>query len=459
MTTQKNKASFRDPSGFIFSRDGKIYRQVNVCYKKNYDALMGSGLYQALVDKGLLISHEEVDIEGLEGDKSYRVIKPEQIPFISYPYEWCFSQLKGAALATLRIQKIALDFGMSLKDCSAYNIQFRNTQPVFIDTLSFEEYHEGPPWGAYRQFCQHFLAPLALMSYRDVRLSELLQVYIDGIPLDLTSSLLPVHTLLRFPLLLHIHLHAKSQKRFSNKPIRNNPRKISRLSFLGLIDSLESAIKKMKWHPEGTEWGNYYEDTNYSSDAFLEKKQTVASLLSKTNPKSVWDIGANTGVFSRVANDAGIQTVSFDIDPAAIEKNYLECVKNHRIDFYPLLLDVTNPSPGIGWENQERVSIIERGPAETVLALALIHHLAISNNLPFNKISEFFSKICNSLIIEFIPKCDSQVQRILSTREDIFLNYTQEEFEHAFSEHFVIEFSRKFKDSERTLYLMKRKGI
>ena len=266
-------SSFRDPSGFLFYLDGSIFRQVNTIYKENYDHLMNSGIYEILVADKLLIPHEEVDIEGVNPDLAYKIIKPELIPFISYPYEWSFSQLKDAALATLSIQKRSVDFGMSLKDCSAYNIQFRNGKPVFIDTLSFEKYHEGQPWVAYRQFCQHFLAPLALMSCRDVRLNQLLRVYIDGIPLDFTSSLLPFRTRFIFSLLSHIHLHARSQKHYADKAVDVSGKRVSRMSFLGLINNLESAVKKLRWQPGGTEWADYYDDTNYSSDALGHKKQ------------------------------------------------------------------------------------------------------------------------------------------------------------------------------------------
>jgi len=458
MTNRKLPSSFRDPSGFLFFRDGFIYRQVNIIYKEDYDHLINSGLYETLVDAELLIPHDEIDIEYARSDKAYKIIKPEPIPFISYPYEWCFSQLKDAALVTVRLQRIAFDFGMSLKDCSAYNMQFRKGKPVFIDTLSFEQYREGQPWVAYRQFCQHFLAPLALMSYRDVRLNQLLRVYIDGVPLDLASLLLPVRTRFRVSLLSHIHLHAKSQEHFADKTVNISGHKMSRLSFLGLIDNLASAIKKLKWQAQGTEWADYYyEDIDYSADALQHKKQIVAEFLDKINPKVVWDLGANVGMFSRIASDKGIQTISFDIDPAAVEKNYLECVKNGETNILPLLLDFTNPSPGIGWENQERTPLLERGPADTVFALALIHHLAISNNLPLNKIADFLDRICRSLIIEFVPKSDSQVQRLLSTREDIFPDYTQRVFESEFREYFTMESSVKIRDSKRTLYLMRRR--
>jgi ribosomal protein L11 methylase PrmA len=449
--------SFRDPSGFLFYRDDSIFRQVNNEYQENYDHLMNSGLYESLVNADLLIPHIEVDSEDPSPKKSYKIIQPELIPFVSYPYEWSFSQLKHAALTTLEIQKRALNFGASLKDCSAYNIQFRKGKPVFIDTLSFEKYYEGHPWIAYRQFCQHFLAPLALMSYKDIRLNQLFRIYIDGIPLDLASSILPFYSFFKFAILSHIYFHAKSQKHFADKSINKDSHKMGRRAFLGLIDSLESTLKKLKWRFGDTEWSDYYESMNYSSDAIDHKKKLVSELLAKINPKNVWDFGANVGIFSRIASNRGVQTISFDIDPSAVENNYLECVRKGETKILPLLIDLTNPSPGIGWENQERMSIFERGPADLAFALALIHHLSISNNLPLNKIAHFFHKICKSLIIEFVPKTDSQVQRLLSTREDIFPDYTQNCFEKEFRKYFTIQSSIRIKESDRTIYLMKKK--
>jgi hypothetical protein len=456
MTNPGIPGSFRDPSGFVYFQDNLIYRQVNRVYKENYDHLMISGLYKHLVDAELLIPHNEVDMEH-GSEKTYKIIKPELIPFISYPYEWSFSQLKHAALMTLRIQKISLDFGMSLKDGSAYNIQFRKGKPVFIDTLSFEKYSEGQAWVAYRQFCQHFLAPLALMSYTNIQLNQLFRIYIDGVPLDLASSLLPFHTLFRFSFFSHIYLHARSQKYFAEKVVKQSDHKVTRSSLLGLIDNLESAIKKLKWQAEGTEWANYYQDTNYSTDALQHKKQIVAEFLDTMNHKSVWDLGANVGMFSRICSDKGMQTISFDLDPAAVEKNYLGCLSREEQNILPLLLDLTNPSPSLGWGNQERMSLLQRGPADLVLALALIHHLAISNNVPLDRIAAFFSRLCNSLIIEFVSKEDSQVQKLLSSREDIFPDYTQQVFESEFARYFMIQRSVKIRDSGRILYLMKSK--
>jgi len=473
MRTHTVAGSFRDPSGHLFYSDGRLYRQVNACYKENYDQLMTSGLYEALSTSGLLVPHRESGPSGAQTDPSrtqsdpsgahpgnvYRVIEPDVIPFVSYPFEWCFSQLKDAALLTLEIQKKALEFGMTLKDCSNYNVQFKGGKPVFIDTLSFERYMEGRPWVAYRQFCQHFLAPLALMHYKDILLNQLLRNHLDGIPLDLASTLLPWRTNLVFSLLSHIHLHAKSQKQFADKAVDVEKHTMGRLAFLGLIDSCESAIRRLKWSSGSTEWSAYYECTNYSAAALGHKKEIIGAYLERTKGDIVWDFGANTGVFSRLASNRGIYTVAFDNDPAAVEINYRECVKNNETALLPLQLDITNPSPGLGWNNRERMSLLERGPADTACALALVHHLALSNNLPLGKIAEFFRCVCGNLIIEFVPKRDSQVQRILATREDIFPEYTQEAFEEEFLPYFTILDSTPIKDSDRTVYLMSGKQV
>jgi len=450
-------ASFRDPSGFLFWHQGQLYRQVNEPYREHYEQLIASGLYRELAAAGSLIEHEECGLELARTPGACAILRPALVPFISYPYEWCFSQLKDAALLTLKIQKTALEYGMSLKDASAYNVQFVKGKPVFIDTLSFEAYPEGRPWVAYRQFCQHFLAPLALMACRDVRLNQLSKLHLDGIPLDLASRLLPARTRFKFSLLSHIHLHSRSQKRYEDKPIKTSLRNLSRFSLLALINSLESAIAGLRWQPRGSEWAEYYEHTNYSDLASDFKKKLVDEFLQLLSPRRVWDIGANTGIFSRLASARGIPTVALDIDPAAVEKNYRQC-RLHGDDFLlPLVGDITNPSPGIGWANSERMSLLERGPVDTVLALALVHHLAVASNLPLAKIAALFSRLCRNLIIEFIPKSDSQVQRLLATREDIFPAYHVQGFEAEFSRFFDIERREPIAQSERILYLLRSK--
>ena len=458
MTTKYKieSSSFRDPSGTVFYKNEEIYRQINLEYKENYEFLMDSGLYQKLVDLKLLISHDEVSITPYDEKKSYKIIKPQTIPFISYPYEWSFSQLRQAALTTLEIQKIAINQGMILKDCSAYNIQFFEGNAILVDSLSFEKYEEGQLWKGYKQFCEHFLAPLSLMSHKDIRLGQLLRIHLDGIPLDLTSNLLPTKTKTSFLLLSHIHAHAKSQKHYEDKDIKIKERKLGKNSLVGLVESLYTGIKKMKWELKKTEWGAYYSDTNYSENAFLEKKKIIETLLEKIQPKEVWDLGGNVGIFSRLASNKNINTICFDIDPVAIEKNYLQVKENKDQKILPLLLDLTNPIPGIGWENKERASFMNRGPTDTIFALALIHHLAIGNNLPLEKIAGFFHKICKNLIIEFIPKEDSQVKRLLRTRKDIFALYDLEHFKENFGINFEFIESFNIPDSARTIHYLKR---
>jgi hypothetical protein len=462
-------ASFRDPSGFLFRRDDVLYRQVNQIYAEEYTRLMDSGLYAKLVKAGLMVAHAEADLlspgkagqafEPAEKDLAFKVIRPEPVPFISYPYEWSFGQLKDAALATLSIQKRALKLGMSLKDASAYNIQFYKGKPTLIDTLSFESYQEGEPWVAYRQFCQHFLAPLALMAYRDVRLNQLLRVYIDGVPLDLASGLLPARTRLNLGLASHIHLHASAQKRYADVAVSEarGKRRMSREALLALIGSLQATVRKLEWKPAGTEWADYYKANNYTDAAFEHKKVLVGDWLSRIEAKTVWDLGANTGIFSRVAAATGANVVSSDIDPAAVEVNYRLVKEKKEENLLPLVLDLTNPSPAIGWNNTERDSFLQRGPADATLALALVHHLAISNNVPLGRVAEFLAACGEWLIIEFVPKSDSQVQKLLRSRLDIFTEYTQAGFEKAFGEKFSMVESSGVRDSERCLYLMRHK--
>ncbi len=452
-----HEASFRDPSGFLFTRDGVLYRQVNQIYQDDYQQLLNSGLYEALIDDGLLVPHQEVDIPAVEPATAYKIIKPEVLSFISYPYEWSFSQLQDAALTTLAIQKRALEYGMSLKDSSAYNIQYHRGRPVLIDSLSFETYQEGTPWVAYRQFCQHFLAPLSLMAFRDVRLNRLLRDFIDGVPLDLTSRLLPFRTRFSVPLLIHIHTHASAQKRFASSEAKT-ARQMSMTSLMGLIDSLESGVKKLHWSPTGTDWGDYYEvELNYTQQALENKTRWVAEFIDHIQPKHVWDLGANIGLFSRLASERGIPTIAFDIDPGAVEMNYRNCRDQNEKNLLPLLMDLTNPSPSLGWQHRERLSLLERGPVDAVLALALIHHLAIANNVPLDRLASFFHQTSKWLIIEFVPKSDSQLQRLLATRQDIFPDFHPEAFERIFAERFVIHRVEAIQDSQRSLYLMEGK--
>lgn len=455
-------SSFRDPSGFMFRHEGTLYRQVNQACRETYDQLMGSGLYEALLKKGWIIPHREVAEPIAEPETAYRVLQPEPLIFVSYPYEWSFGQLKDAALRTLDIQLLALDHGMILKDASAYNIQFHEGRPLLIDTLSFDIYREGSIWEGYRQFCEHFLSPLTLIAKTDIRLNQLSRVYIDGIPLDLASSLLGPATRLSPGILMHLHLHARAQSAYAGSDYSGSlkpraPRPLSRRGLTGIVTSLRNLIRKLDWQPAGTEWVDYYQATNYSDEAFQAKNRQIQRLLKAIQPTQVWDLGANTGVFSRLASEMAIPTVAFDIDPAAVEINYRRVKAERETRLLPLVMDLTNPSTGLGWAGRERDALVERGPVDCALALALIHHLAISNNVPLGRIAAFFACICRHLIIEFVPKSDSQVKRLLRSRRDIFDDYHEAGFEAAFEPYFTLEETCPLEGSERTLCWMQKR--
>lgn len=457
--------SFRDPAGFIFVHNGELYRQVNLVGKQDYEFFMSSGLYAALSDAGLLVSHEELKAPPRLADSRlrYKIIKPTRVPFVSYPYEWTFSQLKDAALLTLGIQKIALVHGMILKDASAFNVQFVGNRAIFIDTLSFRIYKKGAPWDGYKQFCQHFIAPLTLAAYTSPAAISTLKVFLDGIPLNFAAQLLPAKSKMRWGQLAHLHLHAASQKRYdkANLNPKAKPRTISPTALQGLLSSLQKTISRLNLPKQRSEWGDYYDNTNYSSAAFTTKKKIVKQLLGKLpeTPKVVWDMGANDGTFSELAAKLGADTVSFDIDYQAVEKNYAKERDNGMSKLIlPLVQDLSNPSPALGWAHQERSSLEERGPADVALALALVHHLAIGNNSPLIDIASFFRSICRHLIIEFIPKEDSKVEILLRGRNNIFTDYDIEHFEAAFGQHFKLISRVPVTGSRRVIYLYKAKA-
>ena len=443
-------ASFRDPSGNVLHYKNEIYRIINNNYKNEFDHFIKSGLYQKLVSENLIVEYNEDDAKQIKPNFSnfYKIIKQEKIHFISYPYEWSFDMLKDAALTVLLIQKICLEFGMSLKDASAYNIQFHNGKPILIDTTSFEMYQNGP-WKAYRQFCEHFLAPLALMSKKDVRLFQLLLSNIDGIPLDIAAGIIPKSTFTNFGLAAHIHAHAKAQKHYEDKKVKKQ--KLGKMQLLGIVENLKSTIKNLKISQE-TEWADYYNDTNYSDIAEKDKQIIVKNFLKKCSSEIVIDLGANDGKFSNIAAENSY-VVSMDIDPIAVNNNYL----NYNPKIIPIVANLANPSPAIGWSNNERKSLFERIKNNTCIALALIHHLRITYGIPLKSQFEVFSKIAKFLIIEFVPKEDSQVKRLLQNRDDVFDDYDIKNFERIAFENFENVESMEVKDSLRKIYLLKNK--
>lgn len=456
----RDGGSFRDPSGFVFWRDGRPYRQIEQRFRTEWDAFKASPLLARLIEQKRLIAFEPVGLEFAQSPTAYTVIRPEPIEFISYPYEWTFGELRDAALLTLDTELQALAAGWTLRDASAYNVQFRDGRPVLIDSLSFEPLEEGAPWVAYRQFCEHFLAPLALIARRDVRLVGLLRADPDGIPLDLASRLLPVRTRLNVGLLSHLHLHARVQRRYATtddggQAVRSA--RIARDRLVALVGNLRATVAALDWTARGTEWVDYADHTSYGDAATADKARLVDAFVREMPGARVWDMGANTGRYSRIAADAGKHVLAFDIDPAAAEQHYRQVRREGRTDILPLILDIANPSPGLGWANRERRSLLERAGADVVLALALVHHLAISRNVPLPMLVGLFADLAPWAIVEFVPKEDPMVRRLLASRRDVFDDYGLDAFRAAAAVRFDIVAESPIAESLRVLFLLRRR--
>jgi hypothetical protein len=460
--------SYRDPSGFVFRHEGVLYRQINASFADDWALFDSSGLHRALIEQGLLVADRPGDLSLAPEPGAVAVIQPDEIDFITHPFEWSFSQLKDAALLTLRAQALASEHGMTLRDASAYNVQFREGQPILIDTLSFERAAADQPWKPYRQFCENFLAPLALMAHRDGRLGQLLRTWIDGVPLDLASELLPRSTRYFSPgLAAHIHLHARAQRQHAGgsgpdgaPSAATRAVTMSEGRRLALLDHLRRTVEGLRLPAEGTVWADYAEQTSYSDAGTASKEAIVKRMVEAVSAEGgqrAWDVGANTGRYSRIAADAGFWVLALDIDWAAVERHYLalRAAADRRI--MPFLADIAEPSPGIGWENRERASLLERANADLLIALALVHHLAIGRNVPLPMISRLMARLSPGLIAEWVPKEDPMAQRLLAAREDVFADYSLDGFRAAFGRDFEILEEAPIEDSGRVLFRMRRR--
>lgn len=462
MRESKVSGSFRDPAGFVFKDgNGHFFRQINVCGKEDFDFFQASGLSNALLEKGLLVPYQESHKPPLISDTAYKVIQPVEVPFISYPYEWSFSQLKEAALNTLRVQEIALQYGMTLKDASSFNFQIFEGRMILIDTLSFAR-KPADDWGweAYNQFCDHFLSPLLLAKYSNPGVFCALKAYPEGLPVDLTSKMLPSKTYFMPQVFLHTHLRKKLQKTEAGKPVASQKNhQISKDKALNILRSLKELVAGLEAPDHHTTWSNYYAEThNYSSPSMAKKEQLVLSFFEKTKAQRVCDLGANEGKFSRLISSSVEYVVSADIDYNCVDKNWLTLKKDLRKNLIPIVMDITNPSPSLGWDTTERDSFFQRSHFDLTLALALFHHLAIGKNVPMDRIFSSLARTCKSLVIEFVPKEDSQVIKMLQQRKDVFPNYTIENFESAAAMYFEIELKAPIPDTSRTLYLMTKRS-
>lgn len=452
----RHAASFKDPSGFVFQADGILYRQVNQQYAAQYQRLLRSGLLEQLVEQQLLIPHQELVENLTQSDDWYLTLVPEKIPYISYSYEWSFEQLRDAGLLTLQILRTAISRDMILKDATPYNIQFHKGKPIFIDTLSFEQYDPSQPWVAYRQFCQCFLFPLYLEHYLRTGMQKIIGAYMDGIPVDLTAKLLPFKSRFNGGVWLHVLLQNTIAKSGRNTRTAAG---FSRNKLLHLVSHLESILRGFpSGKPLKTTWSTYYGETILSKDYLQEKEKSFRALLQEVNAGTVLDLGANDGYFSKILAEGNRQVIATDIDHQCINNLYLHTKKNAIGHILPLVLDIASPSPAIGFHNKERASFHQRIQTELVVALALVHHLVIGRNIPLTDIAAYMNDIAPQLIIEFVDKGDVKVQEMLANRTDIFDTYTEAGFEAAFSGWFHIIRKAPLPHAQRTLYYMKRKN-
>ncbi len=449
-------SSYKDNSGYVFLYEGEYYRAVSQAYEKEYAQLMQSGLYDSLVHKKLLIAHQETETIPLENDV-VRILYPTQIPVISYAYEWSFSMLKEAALCTLNNALEGMKFGMMLKDANTFNIQFLNGAPILIDTLSFETYQDNESWIAYRQFCEHFIAPLVLMKYCNASLNKLMLAYPNGIPLEVCKSMLPLKA--RFN--MHVYLHIFLQNRIASKPTHNNgntKQYFSKQKLFTLLEGLKSFVSSLELKKAKTIWDNYYNETILSQGYLQDKKTIVNSYLELIPFQTLLDLGANDGEFSLLYKNTSKQIIALDEDRNCIEKLYRQCKQESVQNILPLICNLTNPSPDLGWNNDERPALFKRINADVTLSLALIHHLAIANNLPLEKIISFLHSLSPYLIIEFVEKEDPKVQQLLANRKDIFDSYNLQHFKTVIADFYDIQKETKITNTYRILFLLKRKG-
>jgi ribosomal protein L11 methylase PrmA len=457
--------SFRDPSGRVYQLDGRILRTVNECFAKDFEIVQETGLLNNLASQGLILPIQILssDILSQIGVKAAYVIETPKLPFITFPYEWPFSALKAAALLHLQIHLQALKVGVTLSDASAYNIQFRGAQPVFIDHLSFRPYRTGEVWVGHRQFCEQFLNPLLLRAFFGLSHNALYRGTQEGITASDMRSLIKWRHFWNKNVLTHVVLQNFLQKTAASptKTVQGgkSPTVLFPLSsFTHLLKKLHSWIAKLEPKKMGKSiWGDYPRNCSYSLNDSKFKTDFILEFARTVRPNLLFDFGCNTGEYAKAAIEGGAQyVVGFDFDQGALETSFKKAAKS-QLPIQAVFMDVANPSPNQGWNNQEREGLQVRAKGDALLALALIHHLVIARNIPLDEVVNWLISLAPQGVIEFVPKQDPMVQQMLSFREDIFSDYTYENFIARLSEKTVVIKAKPILNSSRVLVWFKRK--
>jgi ribosomal protein L11 methylase PrmA len=453
--------SYRDRRGRIFYVDDRVLRTVMPLALEDFEFVRASGLIDALIDRGRLTAETIVDkdILGPEGDAASLVLEHPKLPFISYPYEWCFSALKDAALLQLDIQLEALERDIAMTDASAYNVQFLGSKPIFIDNLSFRRYCEGEFWDGHRQFCEQFANPLVLRAVLGVPHNAWFRGALEGITAEDLSRMLPWRSRLSWNILTNVFMQARLQRSASSGDglAKAQARRLPKIGFEQMLRSLRNWLAKLEPSADSkTVWQDYADDNSYAADEARQKRNFIAEFTAATQPSTVIDIGCNTGDFSIVALESGAERcIGFDFDQGALEYAYRRA-RDNALNFTPLLLDAANPSPEQGWLQAERRGFSSRAKGDAVLALALVHHLAIAKNIPLQQVLDWLLDMAPRGVIEFVPKNDAMVQRLLQNREDLFDDYSPETFESLLRSRARMEKKATVSSSGRTLYWFER---
>jgi SAM-dependent methyltransferase len=457
MIIEPNNISYRDTAARVVKKESGYYRYIFHEYKAEYDHIMQSGLYNELMQKGLLIEHQEIEID-TDDPKVYKLLYPTQIPFQSYPFEWSYTQWRKAILSYLRINNIALKYGMILKDATPYNFYLIGGRAVMFDTSSFMFFKENDKWNAYRQFCEEFLSPVALMHYNGAEWSNLTIANLRGMPLSFVSKQLPIKSWFNLTTLLHIHLHSKYSGNNESKEIEHKKNKGFTLE---KIKSLQKMIVNTistwnKSHQFTNHWSTYYENDIESQEYLKDKEVTIRKWIEIIKPKSVLDLGANTGRFSFIAAEYAEKVISLEEDEKCVDEIEEKIsIKNSNV--FTLTGNVAEPSPTIGFLNSGTESIYKRGGADLVLGLALVHHLHLINRLSFEQISLIFADFSNKyLIVEFIPINDNKVQILIKGRSNNLIDYNENYFTLALSKYFFIKETLSLKNTCRKLFLIEK---
>ncbi len=443
--------SFRDPDSRVFLEDDVVYRVLSPDGWQDWLALSAT----PLVEDERLIPTEVVeldDLPDLTAGPAAGALKHEKVPFVSYPYEWPFSMLKDAALVQLELGRRALQHDLTLKDASAYNVQFKGAKPVFVDVGSFERLNEGEPWAGYRQFCMLFLYPLMLQAYKGMPHHALLRGQLDGIKPSEARALLSAR---RRGVLTHVVLHARLEARYADAGGREVKSDLKRAGFgKALLDAnlrkLEKLVRRLEFKPGRTAWTEYGRTNTYSDEEAARKAEFVRQAAAR-HKGLVWDLGCNDGAYSRVAAEHADTVVAVDADHATVDGLYRALRDEGRTDVLPLVMSITDPSPDVGWRGLERARLERRGTPDLALALALIHHVVITGNVPVREFVAWLRSLDCALVVEFPERDDPMVQKLLSGKvEKANPDYDRETFERALGERFEVERTERL--ASRTLY-------